>query len=147
MSMIKDIALHIMSCLDSSWALGINVFVGELPLKDTSGAEIAERAICILERSPGEVNGYLPDYAGKLIQIWNRARDYPTASDDANDIFECLHGEAGIDLPAAESPRAYLAMTIDAIGTPAPIANPNPQGLVEFSTNYIFRIERNPAVP
>jgi|WetSurSiteA1Bulk_404760.scaffolds.fasta_scaffold00047_44 hypothetical protein len=144
MSMINDIALHIMSCLDSSWQLGINVFIGHLPLKDMNGAEVGERLICILERTPGEVDGYIADYAAKNIQVWNQARDYPTASADANELFECLHGEAGVDLPASDSPSRYLAMSIDAIGTPAPIANPNPEGLIEFSTNYVFRIERNP---
>jgi len=145
--MIKEITAHLLSHSGLSWVLGENFFEGHLPLKTMTGAVISDRVMVILERTPAEVNGYLPDYQGKMIQIWNRSRNYFEARQDAEEIYAILHGSAGIDLPVVDSPDAFYVMACDAIGTPAPIANPNENNLFEFSTNYILRTEGNPPVP
>lgn len=147
--MIKDIALFILSESGSPWTLGANFFVGHLPLKTASGGIVPTRCAVILERVPSAVVGDLPDRADKMIQVWNRSKSYTEASDDARDIFALLHGATGIDLPDSSggSGSSFLAMTIDAVGSPVPIANPGEDGLFEFSANYLFRIEGNPAVP
>jgi hypothetical protein len=63
------------------------------------------------------------------------------ARDDAWDIFFCLHGAAGWDLPIFVASLKYYAQVIDALGAPAPLLNPSGKGLFEFSTNYLFRLE------
>lgn len=145
--MLKAIAAFILSHSGLPWALGENFFAGYMPVKNTLDAPVPERVMVLLERVPAAVDGYLPDYAAKAVQIWNRAREYFAARDDAQQVYELLHGASGWDLPEIDSGEAFYAMTIDAIGTPAPIANPNENGLFEFSTNYIFRIERDPTIP
>jgi hypothetical protein len=144
---IQDIARFILGHSGLVWTLGVDFFAGYLPIKDMNDAEIGPRVMVILERTPGAVEGYLPDRVDKAIQVWNRSDTYFGAAEDAREIYEILHGASGWHLPAEESPRAYYAMTIDAIADPAPIAAPNARGLFEFSTNYIFRIEGEPATP
>jgi hypothetical protein len=146
--LIMEIAQWLLSLSGVPWVLGETFFVGSLPIKDKNGHDVPEQVMVMLERTPAAVDGYLPDYQAKPIQIWNRARDYMTARDDAMEIYEKIHGLSGIDLPAIESGHPnYEAMTIDAVAAPAPIANPGDDGLFQFSTNYIFRIEQNPTVP
>jgi hypothetical protein len=78
----------------------------------------------------------------KEVQVWNRARDYMDARDDAMTIFELLHGTAGWNLPVIVSGENYLAMAVEAAGSPAPIENPDERGFFVFSTNYIWRLEK-----
>lgn len=144
---LQDIANWILSESGITWQLDVDFFVGQLPIKNINGDDVPERCMALLERVPGPVEGQLPDRMDKMVQVWNRARDYVDAADDALEIFELLHGEGGFELPQEDSAYAWFVMTVDALGTPAPIANPNPRGLVEFSTNYIFRIEGEPPVP
>lgn len=144
---IDDIANWILAQSGVSWTLGVDFFIGYLPIKDKNGNDVPDRCMVLLERTPGAVDGQLPDRVDKAIQVWNRARDYAEASDDAREVFELLHGDGCIDLPPEESGWAWHVMTVDALGDPAPIAAPDARQLFQFSTNYIFRIEGEPPTP
>ena len=144
---LQDIANWILSQSGIAWRLDVDFFVGALPIKNKNGDDVPQRCMVLLERTPGAVDGRLPDRVDKAIQVWNRARDYVDAGEDALEIYWLLHGEGCLDLPPEESGWAWHVMTVDALGTPAPIASPNPRGLFEFSTNYIFRIEGEPPTP
>jgi hypothetical protein len=144
---LQDIANWILAQSGITWQLDVDFFYGALPIKDKNGDDVPERSMVLLERTPGAVEGLLPDRVDKAVQVWNRARDYADAAADAEEIYLLLHGEGGFALPPEESGFAWYVMTVDALGSPAPIANPNPRGLVEFSTNYIFRIEGEPPTP
>jgi len=144
---LQDIANWILSQSGIGWQQGIDFFVGALPTEDMNHDPVGERCMVLLERTPGAVEGLLPDRVDKAVQAWNRSREYVEAHDDAWEIYELLHGDGGFELPPEETGRVWYVMTVDALGTPAPIANPNPRGLFEFSTNYIFRIEGEPPTP
>jgi hypothetical protein len=108
-------------------------------MRNALGAEVSARVCVILERTPAVVDGQLPDYLEKPFQVWNRNKTYFSAREDAQQIYECLHGFTGWDLPVIVSGYAYHAWIIDAIADPAPLMNPNEQKLFEFSTNYVFK--------
>jgi len=146
--MLKEICQFILDHCATSlhFVLGENFFAGHLPMKNMLGAEVPTRVMVILERVPSAVNGQLPDYVDKVIQIWNRNDNYFEARQDAQDIYDCLHGFTGHVLMIS-SVDQYYALVIDAMATPAPIANPNEKGEFEFSTNYLFRIEGEPPTP
>jgi hypothetical protein len=139
--MLNEITLFIIGHCSLGWTIGEDIFAGYLPLRTASNLPVPKRVVVILERTPGAVVGDLPDYADKFIQIWNRAETYQEAKTDAEELYACLHGSSGWALPVFVSGVALYACVIDALGTPAPIANPNDKGLFEFSTNYVFRIE------
>jgi hypothetical protein len=108
-------------------------------MRNVLGAEVSARVCVILERTPAVVNGQLPDYVEKAIQVWNRNTTYFSAREDAFQIFECLHGFTGWDMPLIIAGKQYHSWIIDAIGEPAPLMNPNDTKLFEFSTNYVFK--------
>lgn len=139
--MIREIAQFIEDMTHGYFEIGRNLFVGYLPVEDQLGTQVPDQLAVVLENAGAEVEGQLPDYAGKWIQIWNRAKDYWEARDDAYVIYDVLHGATGWVLPVLTSGSDYLAMTIDARSQPAPIAQPDAQGYFIFSTNFIFRIE------
>ena len=141
--MIKEIALHILSRTSVSyWERDVNFFVGHRPIVNINGDKVDEikRIAVILENVPADVIGDLPDRQDKPIQIWNRAASFFQARDDANEFYEILHGQSQWELPQVSSGREYCAMIIDAQASPAPIENPNEEGLYVFSGNYLFRI-------
>lgn len=138
--MLQDAALFILSHSGLPWIHGENFFVGSLPVKNILGAPVPDRAMVILARTPAALVGDLPDYRDKPIQVWNRNTEYSEAQEDAEQIFSILHGATGWHLPAFISGKNYYAWTIDAIGDPAPIFNPDEKRLFEFSTNYLFRV-------
>lgn len=125
----------------TAWVIGATMFVGHLPLKTEAGTEPPTRCQTILENTPGAVEGQLPDRKDKMIQIRSRAKDYGQAKADADALYLLLHGTHGWNLPILTSGEVYLAMTVDAVGTPAPIENPDKRGRFVFSTNYLWRIE------
>lgn len=126
---------------NSAWIIGTDLFVGHLPAKTPAGADPPVRAVALLENTPGPLEGQLPDRIDKMIQIWNRAQNYSRACEDALVLYELLHGTHGWNLPILTVGEEYLAMTVDAIATPAPIENPNDEGHFVFSTNYMWKIE------
>ena len=141
--MIKEIATHILSRTSVSyWARDINFFVGHLPIININDDKVdtIKRVAVVLENVPADEIGDLPDRADKPIQIWNRAASFFQARDDAYELYEILHGSSQWVLPELSSGREYCAMIIDAQASPAPIENPNEEGLFVFSGNYIFRI-------
>ena len=100
-----------------------------------------ERCILVAESGGGETNYYLPDQINVMIQVISRAKTYMAARADSWTVFNALHGEAGWNLPRLEgSGDDYLAMTIEALVSPQYIGQ-DENGLFEFSTNYIFRME------
>lgn len=130
----------------SSWIIGIDLFVGHLPLRREDGTEPPDRCVIILENTPGALVPELPDRIDKPIQFWNRAKDYFVARDDAMGLSELIHGTSGWNLPVLISGELYLAMTVDIIGPPAPIANPDEKENYIFSTNSIWRIEKDSCI-
>jgi hypothetical protein len=137
--MIQELSVWLAQ--QTGWKLGKSLFVGHLPVKDKDGLDVPERCALLLERVPAAVNGQLPDRQDKPIQLWNRARSYFTARADAELVFTLLHGMDNLSLPVLTSGEEHLAMVVDAMASPAPIANPDAKGLFQFSTNYMFRLE------
>jgi len=147
------------------WTLGTNLFAGTVPVKNALGNNVPERFLAVLEAAGGavlaDVGGvvtptppsaladitYFPKYVEKAVQLLNRAEDYITAHDDAEELYEALNQTAGWELPLIPLPggqnRQYIAVVIDAYGPPAPIENPGPSGLYTFSTNYRWVIEES----
>jgi hypothetical protein len=147
--MLKEICDFILSHAASGegFILGDNFFAGHLPMKNQAGAEVPVRAMVILETAGSAVIGDLPDYVDKAIQVWNRNDNYFEARQDAQAIFDVLHGFTGHVLLGISSHIAYYALVIDAMATPFPIANPDEKGAFQFSANYLFRIEGEPPSP
>jgi len=149
--------------ITQTWTLGTNLFAGTIPVKNVLGNDIPKRFLAVLENAggsllanvggvvkaappsaPGDIT-YFPKYAEKAIQLWNRAEDYMTAHDDAEELFEAFDQTAGWELPLVPAPggqnRRYIVIVIDAYGPPAPIENPGITGFYTFSTNYTWKIE------
>lgn len=147
--MLKEITQFILDHAATAlgFQLGVNLFAGHLPLKDMNGAEVGVRVMAILERAGGAVDGQLPDYVEKAVQVWNRNDNYFEARDDAQAIYDVLHGFTGHVLMGVYSHTAYYLLTADALSVPTPIATPDEKGAFEFSTNYILRIEGEPPTP
>jgi len=100
-----------------------------------------ERCILVAEPGGGEPNFYCRDMMNLDIQVVSRAKTYFSAREDSWTVFRALHGQSGLNMPRLEgSGEDYLAMTIEAISTPAYIGQDG-NGRYEFSTNYIFRCE------
>ena len=146
-----------------AWTIGTNLFAGTIPVKNALGANIPIRYLAVLENAGGAVladvggvvtatppsapadGSYWPKYIEKAVQLLNRAEDYMTAHDDAEELYEAFDQTAGWNLPLVVAPagtgRQYQAIVIDAYGPPAPVGNPDEKGLYVFSTNYIWKIE------
>ena len=146
-----------------TWTIGTNLFAGTVPVKNALNANIPVRYLAVLENAGGAVltdvggvvtatppsaladGSYWPKYVEKAVQLLNRAEDYMTAHDDAEELYEAFDQTAGWDLPLVVAPagtgRQYQAIVIDAYGPPAPVGNPDEKGLFKFSTNYIWKIE------
>jgi hypothetical protein len=122
--------------------IGVDLFVGYLPLQRPGGPPIPDRYSLVLENATSATDEDWPDYEQKPIQILTRAKSYFTARADARAIFNLLHGQAGWRLPVLTSGEAYIANTIAGVSPPAPIENPSDQKTFTFSANYIFRITR-----
>ncbi|GAF74590.1 unnamed protein product [marine sediment metagenome] len=121
------------------WVMDANMFPGFLPQKMSTGALTPHRCLVVLQNTPAVVWGHQPDMEDKPIQLWNRSKGYWEAEQDAQDLFDMIHGFCGANMQIGAGTQ-YLAMTIEAMGSPAPIENPGPRGFV-FSTNYMFRVE------
>ena len=142
--MLKEITQFIIDQgLGPPWVLGVNIFAGHMPVKDKNDAALGDRILLVLENTSGDTIGELPDRVDKMIQIWNRATGYFQARADAQEVYKFLHGSAGWELTEVEE-SGYLVMVIDAVGSPAPIENPDEKGFFSFSTNYIWRIQNTP---
>ena len=146
-----------------AWTIGTNLFAGTVPVKNALGVDIPVRYLAVLENAGGAVladvggvvtatppsvpadGSYWPKYIEKAVQLLNRAEDYMTAHDDAEELYEAFDQTAGWNLPLVVAPagtgRQYQAIVIDAYGPPAPVGNPDEKGLFKFSTNYIWKIE------
>ncbi len=142
-----------------TWTLGTNLFAGTVPVKNALGVDIPIRYLAVLENAGGvtlrDVGGVVtptppsatafPKYVEKAVQLLNRAEDYMTAHDDAEELYEAFDQTAGWELPLVPAPggqnRQYITIVIDAYGPPAPVENPGRTGLYTFSTNYIWKIE------
>ena len=146
-----------------TWTIGTNLFAGTVPVKNALNANIPNRYLAVLENAGGAVltdvggvvtatppsapadGSYWPKYIEKAVQLLNRAEDYMTAHDDAEELYEAFHNTVGWNLPLVAAPagtgRQYMVCVIDAYGPPAPVGNPDEKGLFKFSTNYIWKIE------
>ena len=100
------------------------------------------RCTVLLERSGGVTDFYLTDRVDYALQVLSRAPDYLTARDDAWEVYEFLHGQAGVTLPVVESGSDdWELLTAEAQATPASIGQ-DELHRHEFSTNYILRLKR-----
>jgi len=143
-----------------TWTIGTNLFAGHVPVKNALGVDIPIRYLAVLENAGGAVldnvggvvtatppsapgdTTYFPKYIEKAVQLLNRAEDYFTAYDDAEELYEAFHNTAGWKLPLVPPVnRQYLACVVDAYGPPAPVGNPDEKGLFQFSTNFVWKIE------
>jgi len=146
-----------------TWTIGTNLFAGTVPIKNALGVDIPIRYLAVLENAGGAVladvggvvtatppsapadGSYWPKYVEKAVQLLNRAEDYMTAHDDAEELYEAFHNTVGWNLPLVAPPagtgRQYMVCVLDAYGPPAPVGNPDEKGLFQFSTNYIWKIE------
>ena len=126
---------------NTAWVIGATMFVGHLPLKTEAGTVPPKRCQTILENTPAALEGQLPDRKDKMIQIRSRSKKYTQAKADADALFGLMHGTHGWNLPELIPGNKYLAMTVDAMGSPAPVENPSEDGHFVFSTNYLWKIE------
>lgn len=140
--MIKEVTQYIEDKgLGPPWEIGVNLFGGELPLRNKDGDPVPERLLAVLNNAGGDVDYYLPDKIDLSIQLYNRAKSYYVAYYDAKELYDELQGSAGWDLPAVDIANEYC-MVIEAVAYPAVIANPDEKtGLYIFSTNYVWRLE------
>lgn len=151
--MIKEITQYIIGLAKGPpWVRDENLFPGHVPIKNLLGDMIPDgltdkRYMAILENGGGEVISDMPDMAFKNIQILTHARTYFTARDDIMEMYLELHGDidtygcVGLVLPVVTGPQ-YLAMVVEALSVPAPIANPDEKGNFIFSCNFIWKIEK-----
>lgn len=136
------------------WNIGVNMFAGHIPVKNTAGNIVPERYLAVLENAGGallmDVGGICagtppaaawPKYVEKAVQLLNRAKTYFTASEDAEELFDYLDNTAGWELPIVNGGPQYTACVINAYGPPAPVENPGASGLYIFSCNYVWKIE------
>ncbi len=141
--MLKEITTFLIGLsLGPPWVRDENCFAGHIPVRNINNEETENmRYLAILETGAGSTIGEWPDYVEKAVQLLNRAATYFTARDDAEELYDELHGTSGWELPVVSGGPQFLACVIDANGPPAPIANPDDAGLFVFSTNYVWKIE------
>ena len=130
--MIKEITQFISD--ETTLIIGTDLFCGHRP------QTAQDRCHVVLETAGGGLYYDLPDRVDKMIQIISRAKTYFTARDDAQAVFDLLHGRAGCAMPVITSGIEYEAQTIEAVADPQYIGQ-DEKGRYEFSTNYIFRIK------
>lgn len=126
----------------STWtlplAVGQNLFIGYLPV-DAVGVIVPERCAVLLDRVGGAVIPDIPNRIDQPIQVWNRAKNYDEAREDAWSLFKLLHVQTWFTLPTPFG-EAWEVLILDAMSGPFCIANPNEKGYFEFSGNYMFRM-------
>jgi hypothetical protein len=131
--MIKEITTYIEDNV-AGLTIDTNLFAGFRP------ADAPDDCTTVQETGPGKSNFYLPDFVEKTVQVVTRGKTYFTTRDAALAVYVFLHGKAGISLPVVTTGVLYHAGTIEAIQVPQYIGQ-DENGLFEFSTNYIFRIQ------
>lgn len=141
--MIKEVTTYILDEIGMAfWERDITFFVGHIPLKNKDGDDVAtmKRFAALLETSPGATIPDLKDRVDQTFQILNYNRSYFGARDDAWTFYDLLHSSSQCDLPIIGAATELSAYIINAIGSPAPIENPDDKGRFVFSTNYLWMI-------
>lgn len=141
--MIKEVATYILTEIGVAfWVRDVTFFVGHIPIKNSNGDDVAsmERFAALLEGTPGATIPDLKDRADQEFQILNYHNSYHKARSDAYAFYILLHSSSQCDLPIIGSGTEITAYIINAIGTPAPIENPDDKGRFVFSTNYLWMI-------
>lgn len=141
--MIKEVATYILMEIGVAyWERDVNFFVGHKPIKNSNGDDVAsmERFLELLEGTPGATIPDLKDRADQEFQILNYHKSYFKAREDAWSFYDLLHSSSQCDLPIIRSGIELSAYIINAVGTPAPIENPDEKGRFIFSTNYLWMI-------
>jgi len=98
-----------------------------------------DRCILVAESGGGSLYFDLPDRVDKMIQVLSRATTYFDARDDAQEIYDALHGAAGWELPEVVVGKKYQAMIIEAVSIPQYLGI-DEKGRHEFSTNFVWKI-------
>jgi hypothetical protein len=140
--MIKEVTTYILDEIGVAyWERDETFFAGHIPINNKSGEDVATmvRFAALLETA-GSVIPDLKDRADQTFQILNYHRSYFGARDDAWAFYDLLHSSSQCDLPIIGSGNQLSAYIINAIGTPAPIENPDDKGRFVFSTNYLWMI-------
>jgi len=145
--MLKEIATFILNeSLGAPWVRDVNFFAGHIPIRNKNGVSPPERIMAVLENTSPATDVYLKDKIDKPIQIWNRARTYFTAREDAFEMYDFLHFldqvSGWFNLPDLGD-GVYTVLVVQADAQPTPIANPGDDGLYVFSTNYTFKIMKD----
>lgn len=141
--MIKEVTTYILDEIGMAyWVRDVTFFVGHIPIKNINGDDVAsmERFAALLETSPGATIPDLKDRADQTFQILNYHKAYHKAREDAWAFYDLLHSSSQCDLPIIGSGTQLSAYIINAIGTPAPVENPDEKGRFIFSTNYLWMI-------
>lgn len=140
MSMLKSIGEWIED-RGIGFTIGVDLYIGHLPLKRTDETEPPDRCTTLLENAGGATYFDRADRVDKMVQVLSRAIDYSDAEADAYLIYDEFHGNAGLRLPTPDvaSGTDYVAMSITAVSAPAPIGQDD-KDRWRFSTNYVVRI-------
>lgn len=146
--MIKEITQFILTeiaPINPFWVRDVNVFVGHLPITNINSVKIdrpgQERIALFLENSVADTFHQLPDRQDKPVQIINRNASFFTARDDAYEFYDLLKSRNRCILPVVTSGIQYIAMVIEAQGTPIPLENPDAKNRYIFNNNYLFRVQ------
>lgn len=125
----------------AGFTIGVNLFIGHLPLKRADDTEPPDRCTVLLENAGGGVYPDIPDRVDKLVQVYCRSKKYTEAQTDSETIYNLLHARYAFDLPdyEAASGTEHLCMASHAQAVPAPIGQ-DQNDRWQFSTNFILRI-------
>ena len=129
--MLKSICTFIQT--HTSFLIGTTLQAGWRPLT------APDRCNLVAESGGGSTIFDLPDRTDKMIQVLSRANTYFDARDDAQEIYDALHGAAGWELPEVVVGKKYQAMIIEAVSIPQYLGI-DEKGRHEFSTNYVWKI-------
>ncbi len=129
--MLKQITTYVAN--NTSYVIGTDLFAGTRP--DTA----PDKCVTILETGGGAPVFDLPDYLDKMVQVLTRGKSYFEGQELAQEIYDLLHGKAGITTPTVDE-ETYYINAIEALMSPQSIGQ-DEKGRFEFSTNFVFRIQ------
>lgn len=130
--MIKEIVSYLQEEL-TGYIIGTNIFAGFVP------STITADHLVVIETG-GATEPALKDFVSMTIQVLAVAAEYQNARNMAQEVYNLLHGSAGITLPVVITGKKYYANTIYAISAPQSLGQDN-KGRFVISTNYILKIQ------
>lgn len=131
--MLKALTKHIAN--ETTLVLDRDLFAGHCHVDGQ------DTAVIVIE-SGGVGDFYLTDKVEKTFQVISRARDYHVARDNAQTVYDALHGAAGEALPVIDGGTAWYANAIEAIALPQSLGQDD-RGLFVISTNFVVRAQHS----